>query len=336
MDVARLLLKYAADLGINTDAVCQCVDLDIATLQDLAGRMTTKAFDALWAGVADQANDPYLGLHFGVAIPGFSSGHILMVMMLNCSTLEESLARFCRYHGLLNDGAAPELKAEGDDVVFHLKPIPTEQSYYPEAVLAMLTVTIERLTENRVRPIEVRFTQPQPADLTEHRRIFGTRLLFAQPCAGMVFRREALRTAIFMANPTLLAALECLAQSMVGQLPPPSTWTLRTGGIVAQLLLRGEVPRLPMVARELVMSARNLQNKLHAEGTSFQALLDAERKRIALNCLSQTEMTLCEIALLLGFSEQSAFNHAFRRWTGSAPGDFKINVGGLPSIEEYK
>jgi AraC-like DNA-binding protein len=337
LDVARLLLKYAVGLGIDTDAVCRCMGLDIVTLQqDLGGRMAAKTFDALWAEVAGRANDPWLGLHFGEAIPGFSSGHILMGMMLNCSTLEEALARFCRYHGLLSDGAVPELRVEGDDVVFHLQPVPTEQTYYPEAVLAMLTVIVQRLTESQVQPIEVRLTHSQPADLTEHRRIFNARLLFAQPCAGMVFKREALRTAIFLANPILLDALERVARSMVSQPPSPTTWTVRTGGIMAQLLLRGEAPRLPIVARELAMSPRHLQNKLRAEGTSFQALLDTERKRIALNCLSQTEMTLCEIAFLLGFSEQSAFNHAFRRWTGGAPGDFKITAGNSHGDEGHR
>ncbi|MBC2713844.1 MAG: helix-turn-helix domain-containing protein [Desulfobacteraceae bacterium] len=47
------------------------------------------------------------------------------------------------------------------------------------------------------------------------------------------------------------------------------------------------------------------------------------RKETALAYLKDPEISICDIALLLGFSEQSAFNHAFKRWTGTTPGKYK-------------
>src|SRR5512136_2823532 len=113
LDLPRLLLKHAAGMGIDAGQACQQIGLDAATLQNPKGRMSFDQFDALWEVVACQANDPNFGLHFGESAPGYSSGHLLLAVMVNCATLGEALERFCRYHGLLADGALPELRDEG-------------------------------------------------------------------------------------------------------------------------------------------------------------------------------------------------------------------------------
>jgi AraC-like DNA-binding protein len=61
---------------------------------------------------------------------------------------------------------------------------------------------------------------------------------------------------------------------------------------------------------------------LKDEKTTYQKLLAAVRKEIALSYLKEKEATICDIAFLLGFSEQSAFNHAFKRWTGFTPREY--------------
>ncbi len=74
------------------------------------------------------------------------------------------------------------------------------------------------------------------------------------------------------------------------------------------------------------MSVRQLQGRLKQEGTSYQKLLDQVREELAIGYLNKGDATLCEVAFLLGYSEQGAFNHAFKRWTGSTPGEFKANA----------
>jgi AraC-like DNA-binding protein len=66
-----------------------------------------------------------------------------------------------------------------------------------------------------------------------------------------------------------------------------------------------------------------LQTKLKEEGTSYRQILDQVRKELALDYLERPEMTMFDIAFLLGFSEQSAFNHAFKRRTGSSPKEYQ-------------
>lgn len=76
------------------------------------------------------------------------------------------------------------------------------------------------------------------------------------------------------------------------------------------------------VADQLAVSKRTLQNRLKEEQTSYLKLLDALKNKMAVRYLETAKGSICEIAFLLGFSEQSAFNHAFKRWTGKTPMEY--------------
>ena len=78
-----------------------------------------------------------------------------------------------------------------------------------------------------------------------------------------------------------------------------------------------------MVARIANMSTRSLQRALHREGTSFKAVVEAGQRANALRYMRETGYPLSAIALAVGFSDQSNFNRAFRRWTGQSPGHWR-------------
>ena len=82
-------------------------------------------------------------------------------------------------------------------------------------------------------------------------------------------------------------------------------------------------PRWEDLAADLGMHPRTLQRSLKAHGDSFQARLDQVRRDIAQELLREGRLNLLEIALILGFSEQSAFQRAFKRWTGMTPGRWR-------------
>ncbi len=287
LDLARILLRYASTLGIDSTKTAQQIGLNQNLLKQPEGQ--------------------------------------LFAMMMNCATLRDALEQLCRYHGLLTDVAIPELHGEGQQVTFSGQFPGFLDRHYIEAVLAMLTTTIYRLTDHRVQVREVRFAHERPVDTTEHQRIFGTSPSFEQPYNGLIFDQQDLLAPILMSNPALLAMLEQFARRMLGQNLLTDSWTQRSSEAIGKLLLSGEKPRLITVAQSLAISPRHLQNKLEEEGISFQGLLDTARKEIALNCLEQGETSVCEIAFLLGFSEQSSFTHAFKRWTGMSPSTYLLD-----------
>jgi AraC-like DNA-binding protein len=99
----------------------------------------------------------------------------------------------------------------------------------------------------------------------------------------------------------------------------------RARAVIIRQLQDGE-PQRPKIAAILGMSERTLQRRLAAEGTSFQRLLDNTRRELAQHYLCQRNVSLTDIVYLLGFSDQSSFFRAARRWFGSSPRDYRIRL----------
>lgn len=83
--------------------------------------------------------------------------------------------------------------------------------------------------------------------------------------------------------------------------------------------MRDGDPSLVRVAKKVALSPRTLQRRLNEYGVDFKKLTDDTRRRFAMKYLKDRNNTLTQIAFLLGYSEVSAFNRAFKRWTGSTP-----------------
>ncbi|MDP0491665.1 MAG: helix-turn-helix transcriptional regulator [Verrucomicrobiota bacterium JB023] len=92
---------------------------------------------------------------------------------------------------------------------------------------------------------------------------------------------------------------------------------------VSQALSEG-VPTVTEIALRLGMSGRTLQRRLADQSLSFKALVDESRRELAERLLKETDYALNEIAFLTGFSEQSAFNRAFKRWGGQTPRSYRL------------
>jgi AraC-like DNA-binding protein len=95
---------------------------------------------------------------------------------------------------------------------------------------------------------------------------------------------------------------------------------------LASLLPKGE-SRAAVVARQLGMSSRSFTRHLAEEGTTFGEILEQLRQRLAAGYLADDRMSVQQIAWLLGYSEVGAFNHAYKRWTGTTPGRTRKPAG---------
>jgi AraC-like DNA-binding protein len=96
---------------------------------------------------------------------------------------------------------------------------------------------------------------------------------------------------------------------------------------IARILVKGEVG-IEHLARATGTSVRTLQRRLKGAGVNYSDLQDDVRKTLALNLLENETLALAEVAFSLGYSEVSAFNHAFRRWLGQSPGQYRGHRAG--------
>ena len=128
------------------------------------------------------------------------------------------------------------------------------------------------------------------------------------------------------ADPHLLALLtrlgdELLAARSSGKTPLRS----RVERLVLDGLPKG-APEAARLARALGLSERTLARQLSAEGTSYQQIVNELRRDTAKSYLSDPALSIGQVAYLLGYSEQSAFTTAFRRWTGESPRTYRSAI----------
>jgi len=100
----------------------------------------------------------------------------------------------------------------------------------------------------------------------------------------------------------------------------------QTKSEIARALSEG-LPKMAEIARRLGMSARSFHRRLAEHGLSFQTLTEETRREIATSMLRDEAYALSEIAFLTGYSEQSAFNRAFKRWMGVTPAAYRKTQG---------
>jgi AraC-like DNA-binding protein len=331
VDWVRILLRYASRMGIEPEEVRRSVGL--ASLPEgMEARVSARRVRAIWEEIARRTRDPNFGLHFGIAAEAPLGGHVLFSVMMNCPTVGDAVDKLARYHGLMAD--AVRLAIHRRDGLARLTWEPAQPGLSPdrhhsEAIQAMLAVVLRRLTEGEVRLNRACFGHPPPIDTTEHQHFFGCPLLFDQPSNELVLDPSYLSLPILLADPDLLEALERYVQGLLDRLYGPDTWSDRVTRLIGSALSRGDKPTLNAIARDLAVSRRHLQTKLRDEDTTYRALLERVRVELALDHLGRPEVSICDIAFLLGFSEQSSFNHAFRRWTGQTPGAYqKSRAGG--------
>ncbi len=110
--------------------------------------------------------------------------------------------------------------------------------------------------------------------------------------------------------------------SFAVQLATLGPWSAKVIDLLRASALDGP-PTLEAAARGLALSKRTLQARLKEEGTTFKALLDQVRTGLAKSYLRSSEFELIEIAFLLGYADQSAFQRAFKRCTGASPRAFR-------------
>ncbi len=138
----------------------------------------------------------------------------------------------------------------------------------------------------------------------------------------MTIGREDLDVPLVSADPQLAALLGRHAEALEARLPERPSFEASVRRALAAVLADGDAG-VDSVARRLHVSRRTLQRRLKEEGTTHQQVLDGLRRDLAPQYLADPAVGIHETALLLGFSDQSAFHHAFVRWTGVAPGAYR-------------
>jgi AraC-like DNA-binding protein len=322
----RSIVHFAARYGVDADALCTAVGIDRDVLMENPDERTSSAiYYSLWHQVIQRSQRENLSLYWGEAF-NFAAFGIVGYVLVNCQTLGEALEKFARFTTLFCGGTLTQISVSGGQVFCDCSPpviatseaaLNTGRRCVVESTLVCILVGTEALTGKALRPSSVWFQHAPPADTAEFNRIFQTEIKFSMPVNRLIFDAACLDWSVLSRNANLLAIFEPQAEAMLATLNQES-YSQQVAEAIAQHL-KGELPKLEAIARDLTISSRQLQRLLQSEGTTFQKLLDATRKQLALHHLQDAQIPIHHIAFLLGFSDPTAFNRAFKRWTGNPP-----------------
>ena len=166
-------------------------------------------------------------------------------------------------------------------------------------------------------PLRVEVTAVAEGEAGAYREAFGCPVNFNQLALRLVFAAEALQAPIDLSHATLSPAWRS-RQRTLRETVPSATELIRAVGDAILHTLPAGAP-VAAVATRLHLSPRTLQRRLTESGCTYRQLLEAIRQRHGQHLLDDPSLSLKEVAFLLGYAEQSAFNHAFQRWHNVAP-----------------
>lgn len=173
-------------------------------------------------------------------------------------------------------------------------------------------------------PLEVHFEHPRPAEWRHHETAFGAPVFFGCPTNAIVFDRNILERPMPGRDLKLLAMMRsCL--ELVGARTPSQALVDRVRDAIRRRLPDG-APTVGDIAADLGLPASTVRRALLEEGLGFREAVDATRFSLARHYLGQRHLPLSEIALLLGYSELSAFTRAFTRWASISPRAYRSAV----------
>jgi AraC-like DNA-binding protein len=170
--------------------------------------------------------------------------------------------------------------------------------------------------------MEVQFAHQPPRQTSEHLRVFGAPVSFAAPTNALVFDPEFVERQVPSADERLYPIMRRYLEQVLQEMPRETDELASVRRAVGEIMREGD-PKLADVARKIALSPRTLQRRLKEQSLDFKGLVDDTRRRFSLNYLKDPQHTLTEIAYLLGYSEVSAFNRAFKRWTGTTPVSYR-------------
>ena len=275
----------------------------------------------IWKALERRSGDANLGLHLGEIKGTLPASNVLFASMLASPTVGSALERLCRYHAIVADLVQPMLTVTGGTAVLTWKGPSVLHRQQAECIVS-LAVSILRQLSERPQEICVAFAHPRPVDLREHVRILGRNLEFDAPRLALFFPVELLATAVAPHSGELLGVLDSHAEQLLTRARQGENMESKVARLLNLAIGDGQ-PKLASVAHSMGMSGRALQSKLRDDKTSFQQVLDKVRLEKASRLLTKGELQVSEVAFLMGYSDQSAFNHAFKRWTGHSPQSFR-------------
>lgn len=315
-----------ADDKVDKDAMLRSVGLAPDSPVDVSHMITdSEYYDFLERTAKADGNGTTLPLRAGAAMRSDDYGAFGLAMK-SATNLRRSYERAERYARVLTSVSTYEVEQAPKGAFMHLHREGERRlgmRLSNEATIASIATFSGEISTKPFKPLAIYFKHPAPASTAAHESFFECPVHFDTDKDALLLSNETLLTPNKLGDENISKFFDAHLESEISKYEDEAALDRQVRVQVAQSLSEG-VPMLSDIASYLGMSGRTLQRRLSEQGYSFQTLVDESRRQLAKRLLQQTEFSLVEVAFMTGFSEQSAFTRAFKRWAGQTPRSFRI------------
>lgn len=318
------IVAECGEQGVSATETLAGTDLSAEQIGSHTTKVSYRQIDRVIRNALHSARDTALALRAGqrMHITAYGMYGYAMLTSANQDQARDFAAKYGRVVGPLCDYA---VSADGTTGAVRLEaacwPDPADEAHrfaVEFALSAHLTATRDWAgPQHALSRVIVDYAAPPHAGIYDD--LFACPVVFGQSYCGFEYRQQD--------SPVRLrdARTHALAREMCEQLLEEVNRAAGIATDVRRLLIDyiGRFPTVETIADRLQMHPRALKRRLEAEGTSYRGLLAEMRMRLAIEFLRKTQMTNEQIGNRLGYSDAANFRHAFVRWTGRSPSDYR-------------
>lgn len=250
---------------------------------------------------------------------------VLGLSWRTCSQAKEIFERSERYFKLLSNTYLFKVNSgpEVSDILLYRDAHRRGLELSNEATLSAAVVMLRAMTETEISPLSVSFKHHAPSNLSDYTAAFRCPIHFNQTENTLTYRTVDLNMRTAKADVSINKFLvERVEEATAGIEVSGNRIVADIEQLIRDALPSG-IPSIGKVSKHIGMSSRTLTRRLAESGIPFRELIHKTQESMARNLLLNTSRSMAEIAFQTGFSEQSAFSRAFKRWTGQSPAEYR-------------
>lgn len=318
------LIAIANRSALSVDILLEQAGITQEQVNDPKSQLSLSQFDKVLEVMRDASKDPALGLHHGLTLQ-LNSLQTLGTLLATSSTLGQVFDHYAKYKDLVSPHIAFSTEQVGQDT--HICYVDrfenNNKAIYPEiAMTSLLAIARSLSSKDHFTITEVHFRHQEPNYSEEYQRIFKSPVYFDQKQTKIIISTKILEKPLLGALPEANRKIEMEARAQLMHLHQSQKVSRQIIQYLEENLGQSAIS-IQHIADHLKMTPRTLQRRLRDEDTSYVMLREKVRFRFAQNYLKDDSMNMDSIAALLGFSESTNFYHAFKRWSGVSPGEFR-------------
>lgn len=324
--VFNLIRKQFEDMGLDNLEISSKLNVDLEILNQPMATISSDILGSYIELVINRSGNHRLGLEKGFDVPVTIAG-MLYKLYENCTTLKEVFEKSDIHTPTINPLYRYINRIDKNLFIHRISineefakkyPLATRQLY--ESQLGISLQILYSLTGKRIKPMQIRTIYDKEGDNDNLNNYFKCPIQYATNEFALLFDSSILDYPILTANNQLLSIIEKLIIEMKerGQ---ESNLSNAIRKYLLQCLPTIDVD-IKTVAQNLNFGERTLQRRLRKENTSYREILNSVRIELSERYIEEN-ISFAEIAYLLGFDSQSAFNKFFQKHFKKQPSIFK-------------